>query len=59
MEKLFVSYHNFKEEGFVGLNVGWKGVCFKFVHVYASCSFVIRKITWRDLVVRRRKSVGQ
>ncbi|XP_058732979.1 uncharacterized protein LOC131604562 [Vicia villosa] len=47
---------SFIGKGYVGINFLWKGVVHNLVNVYALCSVAERRVLWRSLLERKRKS---
>lgn len=47
--------YSFKDQGFVEINILWKGNCVNLVNVYAHCNVLARRNLKKRLVERRNK----
>lgn len=50
---------SFFGQGFVGLNVRWKGIVYNFVNIYAPCNGGARRLLWRNLVNTKMKYANE
>lgn len=54
----FDLYFSVVGEGFVGIKVRWKGSVLFFVNTYSSCSLLLKRKLWSELIDCKRNVFG-